>query len=58
MKPLLAFCFLLTTLNSALPQNSWVNVTDKGADNQGKIKCTAVINHAIDSLAQLGGGTL
>jgi polygalacturonase len=41
-----------------LPQNSWVNVTDKGADNQGKIKCTSVINHAIDSLAQVGGGTL
>jgi polygalacturonase len=39
-------------------QMVWVNIRDHGADPEGKIKCTSVINNLIDSLAVKGGGTL
>jgi len=51
--------FLFLGLAAWQPIDSqWINIKDKGADAAGKIKCTAVINHTIDSLSATGGGTV
>lgn len=39
-------------------QITWTNVRLHGADPEGVIKCTGIINHLIDSIADAGGGTL
>jgi polygalacturonase len=39
-------------------QSAWISVKDHGADAEGKIKCTSIINHLIDSIAEKGGGTI
>lgn len=49
---------LCTALCKAEPQTIWTNVVEYGADRTGSAKCTHLINHLIDSLADEGGGTL
>jgi len=52
---------LLTILSLCLAVHSksvWTNIMTNGADPTGRIKCTILINHLIDSLAGTGGGTL
>jgi polygalacturonase len=51
----LIFIFILSGLQA---QTVWTNIVSNGADPSGKIKCTELINHLIDSLALKGGGTL
>ncbi|HEX2394975.1 MAG TPA: glycoside hydrolase family 28 protein [Bacteroidales bacterium] len=38
--------------------SQWINIKEKGADAEGKLICTTVINNTIDSLAAKGGGTV
>jgi polygalacturonase len=45
-------------MSEAESQTAWTNISNHGADRRGNIKCTGVINHLIDSLASIGGGTL
>ena len=55
------FLFAILGLMIWLPSESqsvWINIKEKGADPEGKIKCTTVINQLIDSLAATGGGTV
>ena len=58
MKKLLVLMILPAWLFRAESQTAWTNIFCHGADPTGNIKCTAVINHLIDSLAGRGGGTL
>jgi polygalacturonase len=58
MKKLLISLILLFLLSIAESQTVWTNVANHGADPKGKIKCTSIINHLIDSLSTGGGGTL
>lgn len=50
---LLLFIFFQAEL-----QAQWINVRESGADDSGQVKCTDMIRHLIDSLAEKGGGTL
>jgi polygalacturonase len=58
MKKLLSALILSTLFLGAESQVVWTNIVNHGADPSGKIKCTVLINHLIDSLASKGGGTL
>lgn len=52
---LLAFLFSLKIISQ---EGVWTNVIAHNADPSGKVKCTYIINHLIDSLSSGGGGTL
>jgi polygalacturonase len=58
MKRFLLILTLPSFLIRAEAQTAWTNISAHGADPTGHIKCTATINHLIDSLAGRGGGTL
>jgi polygalacturonase len=58
MKKLLFLLILLHSIVEAGSQPVWSNIISYGADPDGKIKCTEVINTLIDNLSQKGGGTL
>ena len=58
MKKLFLSLILLSLISIAESQKVWTNIAGHGADPTGKIKCTAIINDLIDSLAKRGGGTL
>jgi len=58
MRKTLLTVILMAGIVRTLSQPVWTNVVNSGADNTGKIKCTAIINHLIDSLSEGGGGTL
>jgi len=58
MKKILSGLILLFVVSGAYSQTVWTNIATQGADPSGKIKCTDLINHLIDSLAMKGGGTL
>lgn len=51
--------FLISIVITALFSEAKVyNIVDLGADNQGKNKCTGIINSAIEDAASKGGGTI
>ena len=58
MKKLLTSLCFLSILSVVHSQTVWTNISKQGADPSGKIKCTVLINHLIDSLSSKGGGTL
>jgi polygalacturonase len=58
MKKILTVLILATNILTAGSQNVWTNVVKGGADPNGIVKCTDVINNLIDSLAAKGGGTV
>jgi hypothetical protein len=58
MKKILLILPLISFLLRVEAGTTWTNISDHGADPTGHIKCTAIINHLIDSLAGKGGGTL
>ncbi len=58
MKRIFLVVLIMISLIQAGASSVWTNVAEKGADRTGTVKCTAVINSLIDSLASEGGGTL
>ncbi len=58
MKKILFILLLSVGLFRAGSQTIWTNISKHGADPEGKIKCTNIINNLIDSIAGKGGGTL
>lgn len=54
---IIAFIWIVASFRSE-SQTVWTSVKDYGADPDGIVKCTGIINHLIDSLAGSGGGTL
>jgi hypothetical protein len=58
MKKIVLVLVLASFLLRCEAESAWTNISAHGADPTGQTKCTAVINHLIDSLAGSGGGTL
>lgn len=58
MKKYLLFILSVSLSAALFSQQGWQNVTEKGADRTGKVKCTQIINGTIEKLAALGGGTV
>jgi hypothetical protein len=58
MKRFVIAVFLILAVIQSKSQTQWINVKSNGADATGKIKCTGLIKHLIDSISNSGGGTV
>ena len=58
MKKFLIGLFLLATLTAGAQPEGWIDVTRRGAKNDGKTLVTSVIQQAIDEAAAQGGGVI
>jgi polygalacturonase len=58
MKKVQLILFLLAFTLLAQSQTVWTNIRDLEADPTGNIKCTKIINDAINDLSAKGGDTL
>ena len=57
-KSSLIFLFLLLASGLFAQVNTWINILDMGAKNDGKMKITQNIKNAIDKAVKQGGGTI